>query len=62
MEPYTVEHVLEIMGGGRALSNMLDIKESNCSQWIRNGRIPHGRAWEISELSKKLTLSRMPVK
>ena len=63
MEAYTVEHVIEVMGGGRKLSSLLNIKESNCSQWLKAGRIPAGKAWEIADLSKKkLTLCRMPVK
>lgn len=53
---YTVEQVLETMGGGRVLSTKLNISESNCSQWISNKRIPTKRAIQIFNLSKDLDL------
>ena len=53
---YTVEHVLNTMGGGRVLSAKLDINESNCSQWISNGYIPPKHVVKIFELSNDLKL------
>lgn len=63
MENYTVEHIIKTMGGAQMLSSNLGINITNFSHWLKSGKIPHGRAWEIAEQSGgKLDLNRMPVK